>query len=75
MDFIAGALELAGKYVTGKKNKYGWLLSTAAGLFWIIYVLTQGHSYGLLVVTIPALFINIYNYRKWSKYDRKDSHV
>lgn len=67
MDFIAGTLELAGKWIVGHKNKWGWLVSTVAGLSWISYVIMSKQSYGLLVVTIPAIFINLWNFYKWSE--------
>lgn len=67
MDFIAAILELGGKWVTGHKNRYGWLISTGASVCWMSYALITKSSYGLFIVGIPAIFINLWNFRKWSK--------
>lgn len=68
MDFIGAILELAGKWVTGRKNRYGWLISTTASLCWILYVVISKVSYGMLIIAIPAIVINLWNFRKWSKF-------
>lgn len=67
MDWIAAILELSGKWITGHKNRFGWLFSTAASSVWIFYVFYYKTSYGLLVVCIPAIIINLMNFYKWSK--------
>ncbi len=70
MDFIAGILELCGKWIVGHRSKWGWLFSTGSSVCWIFYVLVSKQSYGLLIVCIPAIFINLWNFRKWSKNDQ-----
>lgn len=67
MDFLAGILELCGKWVVGHKQRYGWLISTGSSVCWILYVLMSKQAYGLLVIAIPAIAINLWNFRKWSK--------
>ena len=65
MDFIAAILELGGKWVVGHKNRYGWLASIGANLCWILYVLMSRSCWGSLLLAVPAIFINIRNFRKW----------
>jgi len=65
MDWVAGILELTGKWIVGRKHRYGWLFSTAASTAWILYVITSKQAYGLLVICIPAIFVNLWNFHKW----------
>lgn len=67
MDWLAGILELTGLYIIGNKNKLGFILNILCGICWISYVLINKHTFGLLIVVVPALIINIRNYGKWSK--------
>ena len=67
MDFIAGLLELSGLWIVGNKSKWGFILNILCGLCWITYVLINQHTYGLLIVVVPALIINTRNFIKWSK--------
>ena len=65
MDWLAGIVELIAKYLCGKKSRYGWLIHIIAGLLWM-FVAVQTGVYGLLVIVIPSLGLNMYNYWKWS---------
>jgi len=67
MDFIAGILELTGLWIVGNKNRLGFIINIVCGLTWITYVITNQTTYGLLIVVIPALFINTRNFIKWTK--------
>ena len=64
MDWIAGILELMGIWIVGNKKWVGFLFNMAAGAAWIYVSIDRG-IYGLLLVVIPALFINMRNMRKW----------
>jgi len=70
MDWFAGCLEILAKYIVGKKNKFGWLIHLAAGILWF-YIACQTKVYGLFVIVLPAFFLNIYNFIKWSKNGNK----
>ena len=65
MDFFAGIVELAGCWTLGNKKKIGFLLNLLSNILWIFYVLAFGTTYGLLLVVVPAAFINIRNYLNW----------
>ena len=66
MDWLAGLFELFGLYVLGNKKDFGFILNVCGNIIWII-VAFKMKIYGLLLVVIPAIFINIRNYKKWSK--------
>jgi len=72
MDWVAGILELIGLWKVGNKNRKGFLFNIACGLCWVSYVLTSGTTYGLLVIVIPALFINIRNFIKWKPEEKEN---
>ena len=65
MDILAGAVEVVGLYLVGNKRKIAFLLGLLANLIWIGYVLAEGHTYGLLLVCVPAAVVNTRNWFKW----------
>ena len=67
MDIIAGILELTGSWLIGNKKRIGFIINIIACSMWV-YVAFISHVYGLLIVVIPAIFINIRNFKKWSEY-------
>jgi hypothetical protein len=70
MDILAGALELLGLYLVGRKSKWGFIVFTAGGICWISYSLLTNSTYGLLLICIPAMFVNIGNFFKWKKEEK-----
>ena len=66
MDWIAGTIELMAKWVVGHKNRWGWILHIIGGFLWT-YIALNTKMYGILIITIPAFFLNIWNFYKWSK--------
>ena len=70
LDWIAGAFELSGSYTVGNKKKIGFILNLVGCLIWIIVAFTSG-VYGLLLVVVPALFVNIRNFIKWGNKKKK----
>jgi len=74
IDWVAGAFELSGSWKTGNKKKIGFVLNLLGSIAWI-YVAFNSHVYGLLLVVIPAIFINIRNWLKWNAEEKlKDCH-
>jgi rRNA processing protein Gar1 len=65
MDWIAGIFELLGSWSIGSKKKIGFVCNLIGCVLWV-YVSVTYEIYGLLLVVVPALFINIRNYIKWS---------
>ena len=70
MDWAAGLLELCGIWIVGNKCKWGFVFNAICCITWIIYVLSTGQTYGLLLVVIPALIINIRNFIKWNREEK-----
>lgn len=66
MHWLAGIIEIIAKYIVGRKCKWGWIFHIIASILWTIVAL-QTKVYGLLIVTIPAFFLNFYNFYKWHK--------
>ena len=66
IDLLAGAIDLVGCYTVGNKKKVGFVLNFIGNLGWV-YVAFSTKIYGLLLVVVPALVLNVRNYRKWSK--------
>jgi len=66
MDWIAGCLEILGKYIVGRKCRWGWIIHLVAGVLWF-YIACKLKVYGLFIIVIPAFFLNIYNFIIWSK--------
>lgn len=64
LDWIAGAFELSGSYLVGNKNRLGFALSAVGCLVWV-YIAIKTRLFGLLLVVVPAILINIRNLIKW----------
>ena len=67
LDWIAAALELAGAWIVGNKNKWGFIVFIACGLCWIAYIIVNQSTYGLLLAIMPMQVINVRNFIKWSR--------
>jgi len=65
MDFVAGIFELLGLWCVGNKNRWGFVANFIGCCAWI-WVAFHCHIYGLLIIVIPALGVNIRNFIKWS---------
>lgn len=66
IDFIAGGFDLSAAYVIGNKNRYGFILSFIGNAAWI-YVAFKVPVYGLLLIVVPALLLNVRNFLKWRR--------
>ena len=64
MDWIAGILELSGKWLIGDKKRVGFVISLLACIVWT-FVAISTQIYGLLLVVVPAMVVNVRNFRKW----------
>jgi len=69
LDYVAGVLELVGLWKVGDKNRIGFIFNIICGLCWILYVFTSKSTYGLLIVVVPAMLINVRNFIKWKPKD------
>ena len=64
MDYIAGIFELVGMWLVGNKRIAGFALNIVGGLMWT-YIAVTRDIYGLLLMVVPAVFINARNIVKW----------
>ena len=67
IDIVAGIVEIIAIYIVGNKNRWGWAIGFVCCLLWTIYVLYNETAYGILIPTIPCMFINVRNFIKWGK--------
>ena len=74
MDWLAGGLELSGLWLVGNKRWVGFIFNITAGLCWIYVAVVTG-VYGLLLVVIPALFVNTRNTRRWIREGKGSSSI
>lgn len=66
IDFVAGGFELAASYAIGDKKRIGFLLNFVGNAAWIYVALTM-KVYGILLVVLPAMVLNIRNFLKWRR--------
>lgn len=64
MDILAGILELIGLWLVGNKSRIGFVLNFIGCVTWSFIAYHRG-IYGLLIVVVPGIFINIRNFVKW----------
>lgn len=64
MDILAGFFELIGLWVVGNKCAFGFIFNICGNILWI-YVGYKKRVYGLHIICIPALIINIRNFILW----------
>lgn len=64
MDWIAALLEIAGAWLVGNKNKWGFVVFMFGNVLWIITG-SQKALGGLIFVSIIFFCINVRNFRKW----------
>lgn len=72
IDYIAGLIELIGLITVGKKNKFGFLINMLSNAMWICLACKIPAVHGLLLVVVPAFFINFYNFNKWRKVEKNE---
>lgn len=65
LDFAAGVLTLIGVWLVGDKNRYGFCVAICSNILWILYVLINDHTYGIILECIPLMILNIRNFIKW----------
>jgi hypothetical protein len=63
-DLVSAACGLAGLYLLGNQNRYGFLLCMAASAFGIVFgALAQ--SLPLLVLHVILLLVNLRGFKRW----------
>ena len=57
---------VTGIFLTGRRIKWGWLISVLAECLWILYAIATG-QYGFIVAAIAYGVIDLINFRRWSQ--------
>lgn len=66
--WVLSAETIVMMYMTGNKNKNGWLLGIFLQILWFIYIFIA-KVWGFLPITIAMCGITIRNYYLWDKED------
>jgi hypothetical protein len=66
-DILIGLIELYALWLIRNRNRYGFLLGVTAGISWILYALVNQHTYGLIIICLPAAYLNLTGFRLWGK--------
>lgn len=70
LDWVAAVFEISGGWLIGNKKTIGFYLNICGLITWIIVAITS-QIYGLLLVAIFAMIVNIRNILKWRKENGK----
>lgn len=74
MDWVAAFLVILSTWMTGRKNKWGWLVGiVSAGIF--ITIALDKKIYGMIALDIFLITLNIINFIKWNKDDKRKIHM
>ena len=65
IDFISSIFLIIGYILTGKKNRWGWLLASVGNLGYI-YISFTLSLYGMLALSSVMMIISIINFKKWN---------
>lgn len=66
MDWLAGLLELSGLWLVGRKLRWGFIANAIGCAIWIS-VSIRFHVWGLLVIAVPAFWLNLWNWLQWGR--------
>lgn len=65
MDWLAALLELAGVWLVGSCNRWGFILALCCNAIWIAVAARSG-LWGLAAISVAMAGVNIRNFRRWS---------
>ena len=63
--WVGSALVFLGLWLTGRKNKYGFIVGAVAELFWLLYSI-HINSPELGIMAVVFIIIYLWNFYKWS---------
>lgn len=64
--YILAPFGLAGLWMAGRRNAWGWALSMGTQLLWLAYAV-QTAQYGFIPGTLSYLFVYFKNFRAWRR--------
>ena len=71
VSWIASALELCGMWLVGNKNKWGFVIFMVGAVMWTAIGIFSWPVTGILLVVVPAFFINLRNFLRWKKQEKE----
>jgi len=71
LDWFASSLELMKMVAIAKKNRVGFVVGFMSCIAWLLYVFLTKSAYGILLVIIPAMGLNVWGYISWGKTKKK----
>jgi len=66
MSYLAAIFEIAGAWMVGNKERWGFVVFMIGNVLWFMLGIKTG-EYGLNLVSVVFLLINIRNFRKWRR--------
>lgn len=63
---VLAAVGILGLYLAGSKNLWGWVISLAAQVLWIIFALVTG-QYGFILSAVAYGWVYARNYIRWRR--------
>ena len=61
---VLAAVGIAGLWLAGKKNSWGWAIGLAAQVLWVIYALVT-QQYGFIISALAYGFVYAKNFIAW----------
>jgi len=69
---VLAAVGIAGLWIAGKKNAWGWLVGLAAQVLWIVYACVTV-QYGFIISALAYGFVYGKNFITWRR-EKKEEH-
>lgn len=70
MDWFATAMGIFGRYLTGEKNRWGWMCAVIGGVI-ALYLQASAGFYGLCFGNVIGIGMSLYYFYKWGKTEDK----
>lgn len=64
--FLLAAVGVAGLWIAGRNNRWGWFIGLSAQLLWVAYALVT-EQYGFLLSAFAYGFVYAKNFYAWRK--------
>jgi nicotinamide riboside transporter PnuC len=72
MDWLGALLIIISVYLTGKKNKWGWVVAGVGAIVFIVIALNK-HIYGMIALDCVLIMMYIRSFIKWNKSDKYET--
>lgn len=62
-------------YLTGQKNKIGWVISIIASCCFVADFILHDNMYHLIPINVILIVIALKNYREWKEYEETKEYL